>query len=218
MKRRVLVVDDHPVVRQGLMLLINQDPDLKVCAEAGNATDAMEAIRREKPHIAVVDISLDGVSGLELIRQIRAEFSAMPILVFSIHEEQLYAERVLRAGAQGYLVKQEATDKVVAAIHRILRGEVVVCERMIGPLLQRYSGRPAERSQGVDCLSDRELEIYRMVGVGRKTREIAESLGVSVKTVESHRENIKRKLNLADSADLIRHAVRWIQVKEFENR
>jgi DNA-binding NarL/FixJ family response regulator len=214
--KRVMLVDDHPIVRQGLKLLIDQEADLKVCCEASNAVQAMENLRLHKVDIVILDLSLDGVSGLEVLKQIRTEYPEMLVLIFSIHEEYLYAERVLKAGAKGYIVKQEASEKIVPAIYRVLNGEIVVCDRMLEKILRKMGDKPAGLEFDVENLTDRELEVFRLIGMGDSTRRIAETLGISVKTVETHRENIKRKMTLKNGAELHQRAVQFMQIKTGE--
>lgn len=214
--KRVLLVDDHPIVRQGLRLLIDQETGLKVCGEASRAVEVMEKVGQLKPDIIILDLSLEGVSGLEVLNQIRAKFPAMLVLIFSIHEEYLYAERVLKAGARGYIVKQEAPEKIVPAIHRVLRGEIVVCEKMLENILHKISHKPAEGEMGVGNLSERELEVFRLLGAGDNTRSIGEKLGIAVKTVETHRENIKHKLSINNAFELQQRALQFVQKLESE--
>jgi DNA-binding NarL/FixJ family response regulator len=208
---RILIVDDHPIVRRGLAELINQDTQLKVVAEAESAIDAMRTIRASPPDLAVVDLSLKDTSGIELVKQIKAEWPALPVLVLSMHDESLYAERALRAGALGYIMKQEGTEKLVTAIHSVLRGEVYLSDRMARQVLGRMvSGKPAVPASPLDILSDRELEVFEQIGRGNSTRQIAQRLCVSIKTVESHREHIKRKLALRNASELVQRATEWL--------
>lgn len=209
-RRRILVVDDHPIVRQGLALLINQEPDLIVCGEAGDARHALDAIGTTHPDILVLDISLPGPDGIDLVKHVRATAPDLPILVLSMHEETVYAERALRAGANGYIMKQEATEKVLVALRRILGGGLHVSERIASQMrnpLAGGSGKPARTP--VASLSDRELEVFRLIGEGRGTREIAARLDLSIKTVESYQAHIKAKLALHSSRELVQYAVEW---------
>jgi len=209
-KNRVLVVDDHPVVRQGLALLINREPDLVVCGEAENASTAIQLVTSSQPDILVVDISLDGPDGLDLLKSIRILYPQLPVLILSMHDESIYAERALRAGAQGYIMKQEATEKVLVALRRILSHEIYVSDRISNRMLQRYIGNPSSgRPSSVADLTDRELEVFRLIGDGHSTRQIAESLGISVKTVESYQAHIKDKLSLRTGRELVQHAIQW---------
>jgi DNA-binding NarL/FixJ family response regulator len=209
-KKTVFVVDDHPLLRQGLALLINQQSDLEVCGEAEEAQAAMQAIAQRRPDILIVDISLNGPDGLDLLKNIRASYPELPVLVLSMHDEELYAERALRARANGYIMKQEATEKVLVAIRRILQGDVYLSNRMANKMLQQYIvGAPPATQSPISALSDRELEVFRMIGEGRGTREIAEDLHLSVKTVETYQAHIKDKLSLRSGRELIQHAIQW---------
>ncbi|MGH9406970.1 MAG: response regulator transcription factor [Terriglobia bacterium] len=210
-KSRVFIVDDHPVVRQGLAQLINREPDLAVCGEAGESQAALDAISVARPDILLLDISLAGPDGLELLKNIRLRDAQLPVLVLSMHDESTYAERALRAGANGYIMKQEATERVLIAIRRTLSGEVYVSERVADRLLHQYLGRPKPVTQSpVDSLTDRELEVFRLIGEGYGTRQIAEELRLSVKTVESHQARIKEKLSFHSARELVQHAVQWV--------
>lgn len=219
-KRKILIVDDHPIVRQGIAQLINRESDLEVCGEAGDAEQAMEALSRcacngsacRPADIAIVDMSLPGISGIELIKTIRALHPELPVLVISMHDESLYAERALRAGAKGYIMKQEATEKVLTAIRQILLGEIYISDKMRSKILQRIIDNRFETpSSPVSRLSDKELEVLRLIGKGFRTSDIAKELHRSVKTVEAHRANIKDKLNLKNATELVRFAVQWAE-------
>lgn len=209
-KKTVFVVDDHPIVRQGLTLLINQECDLAVCGEAEEMHSALRAIQTCKPDILILDISLNGPDGLELLKNIRMISPRLPVLVLSMHDESIYAERALRAGANGYIMKQEATGKVLVALRRILSGEIYVSERIANSMLRHYvrGGHPQQQSS-VSDLTDRELEVFRLIGEGQGTRQIAEALHLSVKTVESYQAHIKDKLSLRSARELVQHAVEW---------
>lgn len=208
-KIRVLVVDDHPIVRQGLSLLLNQEEDLMTCGEAGDAQQAMTAIADLRPDIAIIDISLKGMDGLELIKNIKEQYAWLPVLALSMHDESLYAERALRAGAMGYLMKQEATDKVIEAIRRILSGNVHLSDKMATAILHRFTaGPPGTGGSPINSLSDRELEVFRLIGQGNATRKIAKELCLSVKTIESYREQIKKKMGLKNATELMQQAIR----------
>ena len=211
-KVRILLVDDHPIMRRGLAELINLEKDLVVCAEADSIQTALELIKRHEPHVALVDLSLKNESGLELIKDIKARFPEVLILVLSMHDELFYAERVLRAGAKGYVMKQQATDLVLVAIRRILGGEIYLSDSMSSKVLRNVTGKKTEKAgSSVDQLSDRELEVFRLIGTGLGTRQIAERLSRSVKTVETYREHIKLKLDLKDSSELVQNAIQWSQ-------
>ena len=209
-KNRVFVVDDHPIVRQGLTLLINREPDLAVCGEAEDAHTAIQAVPTAKPDILIVDISLNGPDGLDLLKDLRMRYPDLPVLILSMHDEGIYAERALRAGAQGYIMKQEAAEKVLVALRRILSKEIYVSERIANRMLQRYIGsRGVGRPASVADLTDRELEVFRLIGEGHSTRRIAEELHISVKTVESYQAHIKEKLSLRSARELVQHAIQW---------
>src|SRR5579862_671792 len=209
-KSKVFVVDDHPIVRQGLALLINRESDLTVCGEAEDAQTAMQAVATVKPDILVVDISLNGPDGLDLLKDVRMRHPELPVLILSMHDESIYAERALRAGAQGYIMKQEATEKVLVALRRILSGEIYVSERIANSMLRHYvRGSSAPEHSSIADLSDRELEVFRLIGEGHATRQIAEALHLSVKTVESYQAHIKEKLSLRSARELVQHAVEW---------
>lgn len=210
-KKRVMIVDDHPVVRQGLALLIDQQPDLEVCAEADSVAGAFARYTETSPDLVIIDLSLKDGSGIELIKEIKARNENARMLVSSMHDESLFAERVLRAGAKGFISKQEATDNIVDAARQILEGRVYLSSRMSDQILHRLvaHGEDSNRSP-IESLSDRELEVFEMIGQGLATREIAGKLDLSPKTVETYRENIKAKLNLPNGTALTRHAVQWL--------
>ena len=227
-KVRILVVDDHPIVRERLAELIDQEPDLEVCGEAEDAHQAIKAVAALAPDLAIVDITLKDTYGIELIRQLRDLHPRLPILVLSMHAESLYAERALRAGARGYLTKQAATRQVVTAIRRILAGDVYVSEAVASTILRRVAGggggaggaigRGGRGDAGAggggsgeptDVLTDRELEVFQLLGQGQSVRQIADNLFVSAKTIEAHREHIKQKLNLKTSGELLRYAIEF---------
>jgi DNA-binding NarL/FixJ family response regulator len=210
-KSGIFVVDDHPLMRQGLTQLINSEPDLYVCGEAEDAPHALTGISAKHPDLVIVDISLQGNNGIELTKSIKALYKDLRVMVLSMHDEHVYAQRVLRAGANAYVMKQEAPDRVIQAIRRTLSGDIYVSEKVGAQILhQIVSGRPGSASP-IDSLSDRELEIIQLIGEGRTTREIAGSLNVSVKTVESHRAHIKEKLDLKNAAELVQYCVQWVE-------
>jgi DNA-binding NarL/FixJ family response regulator len=209
MKRRVFLVDDHPLVREWLGNLINRQEDLEVCGEAGSAPQAREKIEAAKPDIAVVDITLESGSGLELIKDLRVLQPKMAVVVLSMHDESLYAERAMRAGAKGYLVKKETTKKILLVIREVLAGRLYVSGAFAESILDRVRSGQKPGASAIDSLSDRELEVFRMIGRGMKTREIAESLHISMKTVQVYCARIKEKLKLADATQLMREAMRW---------
>ena len=209
-KKKVLIVDDHPLVRERVAELINQEPDLAVCGESEDANGALAAVKQHAPDVAVIDITLKDTYGIELIKQLKDLYPKLPMLVLSMHDESLYGERALRAGARGYLTKQEASRKVVDALRRILRGEIYVSEKLAGTLVQRVAGnKSAAGGSPVDVLSDRELEVFQLLGQGLTVREVAERLFISVKTVEAHREHIKQRLHFKSSAELLRFAIQY---------
>ena len=198
------------MMRTGLAQLIDNEPDLKVCAEAGSAGQAMGAVAQQTFDLALLDISLPDKNGLELIKDLQSLSATLPILVVSMHDEMLYAERTLRAGARGYIMKQEGGKKFLQAIRQVLAGQIYVSEKMSSRILEIFSGhKPGTSTNPVEQLSDREFEVFQLIGLGQTTRTIAEQLHLSVKTVEVHRANIKVKLKLKTANDLVRYAVRW---------
>ncbi|MBN1532244.1 MAG: response regulator transcription factor [Spirochaetes bacterium] len=214
-KLRIYLVEDHPIFRQGLAQLLNSEAGMEICGEADSHLRGLQGIRETTPDFVIVDIALKDSSGVELIKDIKTYFPQMPILALSMHDENIYAERVLRAGARGYLMKQEAPETIVRAIRQILEGKVFVSDSMASRMLEVFAeGRKNIKGSPVDLLSDRELEVFRMIGEGSSTRQIAEKLHVSVKTVENHRAHIKEKLNLQSAIELIQHATLWIQGRE----
>jgi DNA-binding NarL/FixJ family response regulator len=207
-KKTVFIVDDHPLLRQGLALLINRERDLAVCGEAEEAQTAMREITLKKPDILIADISLNGPDGLDLLKNLRTLYPNLPVLVLSMHDESIYAERALRARANGYIMKQEATEKVLVAVRRILSGDIYLSDRMANKLLHQYiSGASADVHSRLSTLSDRELEVFRLIGEGRSTRQIAEKLHLSIKTVETYQAHIKDKLSLQSGRELVQHAI-----------
>ena len=209
-KRMIFIVDDHPIVRQGLALLINREPDLAVCGDAEEAGSALDRIEELRPDLVVLDISLNGPDGLDLLKTIRARDPNLPVLILSMMDEVLYAERGLRAGANGYIMKQQATEQVLVAIRRILGGEIYVSERMSNKMLHLFvGGSPAHQSSPVADLTDRELEVFRLIGEGHGTRQIADELHLSIKTVESYQAHIKEKLLLKNGRELVQRAIQW---------
>jgi len=212
--RSILIVDDHPMMRTGLAQLIGNEPDLKVAAEADTAGQAINLVAKQKFDLALLDISLPDKNGLELIKDLRALRPELPILVVSMHDEMIYAERVLRAGGRGYIMKQEGGQKFLKAIRSVLAGQVFVSETMSSRIMEIFSGRsPEQTGLPVQKLSDREFEVLQLVGLGVGTRAIAEQLHLSIKTVEVHRANIKGKLGLKNAPELLRFAVRWVDAQ-----
>ena len=208
----ILVVDDHPIVREGLVRVIDQTPDLCVSGQAENIPQALEVIEKSRPSLAIVDIALDGQNGLELIKDIKVRYPDLPVLVHSMYDESMYAERCLRAGAKGYVMKQEPPQRLLGAVRQVLRGEVSLSETMTRQLLSRICGGKDEPGNTPEeSLSDRELEVFELLGQGHRTKEIAQTLHLSDKTIQTHREHIKEKLNLRDAVSLVRHAVQWVE-------
>lgn len=207
---RVMIVDDHPVVREGFARYINGEPDMCVCCQEAGAADALSVYCKSRPDVALVDLSLQEGSGLELIKDIKSQDADAKILVISAHDEELYAERCLRAGAMGYIGKHEAADKVVQAIHHVLDGNLYLSDRVARKLLRRVTGNAINKDRvGMDALSDRELEVFELIGLGKSINEIAEHLHLSPKTVETYRAHLKEKLNLESSHQLAREAFIW---------
>src|ERR1700754_4536671 len=213
--RRVLIVDDHPIVRQGLRRIMENEEDLVVCGEAETARDARTAIMDLSPDVMIADISLKQSDGIELVRDVRAHYPHMPILVLSMHDETIYAERMLSAGANGYIMKQAASDQFLIALRRVLEGGIYVSEAVGNSMIEKFaSGGAYISANPIDSLTNRELQVLHMIGKGLSTRQTAEALNLSVKTVESHRQRIKRKLSLRTSAQLMQYAVNWYAGRE----
>jgi DNA-binding NarL/FixJ family response regulator len=209
-KRRVFLVDDHPLVREGLANLINQQKDLVVCGEAEDSAGAIAGIAMHSPEVALIDISLKNESGLELVKNLEAQFPLVALVVLSMHDEALYAERALRAGARGYVMKRETTKSVLTAIRRVLEGGVYVSDRVVNRMARRMSSpRKTATSSPVEQLSDRELEIFRLLGQGRTTSQIAEDLHLSLKTVQAYCARAKEKFGVDSLGELLRAAIRW---------
>jgi len=206
-----VIVDDHPLFRKGLEQLIHSDSAFAVCGEANNASEAMDVIRKLNPDLAIVDLSLPGANGIELIKNIRAEFPKLPILVLSMHDESLYALRALRAGAEGYVMKHEAMANVIQAIHEVFNGRPYLSPAMAAQVITKFAHRGSQsEADAVERLSDRELEILELIGKGNEVRQIAKLLHLSPKTVETHRAHIKEKLNLQNARQVTRFAVQWV--------
>lgn len=209
-RNRVLIVDDHPIVRRGMAVLVGEQPDMEVCGEADGVDDALRLVKQTRPNVVIVDLSLGSGHGIDLIERIHAYNPHIRMLVVSVHDEELYAERSLRAGAGGYVNKQEATDRLVHAIRRVLDGEVYLSGTMSDRLLSNIVAGESSSDNPIDALSNRELEVFELIGSGLMTKQIAAQLDLSPKTVETHREKIKAKLNLATTTELTRHAVQWV--------
>ena len=212
MKYRILIIDDHEITRKGYAYLFGEEMDMEICGEAGSALDGLALIPTAEPDLVITDITLEGMSGLELIKHLNAQYPALPVLVVSMHSESLYAERALRAGARGYLMKREVGRAVVKAVRCILDGGLYVSEQMNKVILRQFAGgRVDEQRPAVDRLSDRELEVLEHLGRGLKTREIAEAMMISPNTVDTFRARIKEKLGLGSGAELLQYAVQYAQ-------
>jgi DNA-binding NarL/FixJ family response regulator len=211
-KRRVFLVDDHPITRQGLAALINSEHNLVVCGETDNAPAAIEQIQKLAPDIALVDVTLKTTSGIELMKHLKALRPEMPVLMMSMHDESLFAERALRAGAKGYIMKLEPSARILAALRATLSGDLYLSEKMKDKMLSRIArSGTAEVTYAIDSLSDREMEVFQLIGNGYGTRQIAERLHLSVKTIDSYREHLKLKLRLDGGTELVRHAIQWVK-------
>ena len=208
-KKRVLMVDDHPIFRAGLTSLVNLEAELTVCGAANDAAQAMQAVEKLHPDLVLLDMSLPGKGGLELLKDIRALSPQTPVLIISMHDETLYAERVIKAGGRGYIMKQEGPEKIVQAIRKVLSGSISVSERIAAQILDALSGGKGGASSSVSTLTDREFEVYRLLGQGKEPHEIARTLHLSIKTVDTHRAHIRQKLGLRNATELIHHATRW---------
>jgi DNA-binding NarL/FixJ family response regulator len=211
-KKRVLIVDDHPIFRAGLTGLVNLEAGLTVCGEANDAAQAMQAVEKLHPDLVLLDMSLPGKGGLELLKDIRAIAPQTPVLIISMHDETLYAERVIKAGGRGYIMKQEGPEKIVQAVLKVLSGGISVSERIAAQILDAMSGGKSGKSgtsSSVSTLTDREFEVYRLLGQGKEPHEIARTLHLSIKTVDTHRAHIRQKLGLRNATELIHHATRW---------
>ena len=213
-KKRILIVDDHPMMREGLAQLIDHEPDLQTASQADSAAVALQTISASLPDLLLLDISLPDKSGLEVIKDVRTLHPSLPILVVSMHDESLYAERVLRAGGRGYIMKQEGGKKLMFAIRQVLDGRNYVREKMSAKILETFSGHRANAQSSVEKLSDREFEVFQLLGQGEGTRQIAKRLHLSVKTVEVHRANIRKKLELATGGELVHYAIRWKEAQK----
>ena len=217
-RRKVLLVDDHPFMRAGLAQLIDRQPDLAVCGEAGNPAEAFAVLAREKPDLVLTDLTMPGRSGLEFIKDLVAANARIAVLVISMHDEVVYAERALRAGARGYIMKEAGGENLLTAIRQILRGEIYVSPKMSARILEGLSTRrPRGSSSPIEKLTDREFEIFQLIGQGKSTRDIAEQLHLSPKTVDVHRSHLKEKLELKDVTALVRHAVRWVETQQVDS-
>lgn len=213
-RKQILLVDDHPLMRAGLAQLINRQPDLVVCGEAGDPAAANQELARVQPDLILTDLTMPGRSGFEFIKDIIAMKPGLPILVVSMHDEVIYAERSLRAGARGYVMKEAGGENLLAAIRRVLTGQIYLSPQMSAKVLENLSGRrPRGSASPIERLSDREFEVFQLVGLGKSTREIAGQMHLSPKTVDAHRAHIKEKLQLEDMTALVRFAVRWVETQ-----
>jgi DNA-binding NarL/FixJ family response regulator len=208
-KAKILLVDDHPLVREWLATLINQQPDLSICGEAESVQEALDYLRTASPDLAIVDLSLKDSSGLELIKTMKSLHPGVGVIVLSMHDENHYAERAIRAGARGYVTKRETTKKIITAIHQVLAGKLGVSEEVAALFAEKFVDRRARMDSPMAELSDRELEVFRLLGKGLDTRTVASRLQISIKTVQAYCARIKEKLNLANATELLREAVRW---------
>lgn len=209
--KRIVLIDDHPIMRHGLAQLIRAEEGLDVIGEAGSAREGLDVVARLRPDLAVVDLTLPDKNGLELVKDIRALHPSTQCIVLSMHDETLYGERSLRAGARGYVMKEEAADHLVAAIHKIISGGLYVSEALNARMLEQVTGATRSKATGMDALTDRELEILALIGKGVATKIIASQLSISARTVEAHRAHIKEKLGMSDGAALVRYAVQWVE-------
>ena len=210
-RTKVFLVDDHPLVREWLTQLIQRESDLEVCGEAEDTHEALAKIAETKPDIVIADISLKTTHGLELVKDLQVRFPSLPVLILSMHDESLYAERVLRAGAKGYITKQEATKKILPAIRQVLSGQIYISEKMASRMVHKMVlGRAQEQKSPIERLTDRELEVFQLIGSGQGTRRIAAELHLGIKTVESYRARIKEKLKLEDGTQLLQQAIQWV--------
>jgi DNA-binding NarL/FixJ family response regulator len=215
--KRLLLVDDHPIIRHGLVQLISAEEDLEVCGEAGTAADGLKSVTEHAPDLVVSDLTLPDKHGLEFIKDLRVMNPHTKVIVLSMHDESLYAERALRAGARGYLMKEAAADHLIRAVRRVLGGEIYLSDKMSTAMLELISGqRKTASSAGVDRLTDRELEVLQLIGSGRGTRQIADQLHVSMRTIDAHRAHLKDKLQLPEENALVRYAVRWVENQQGE--
>lgn len=210
---RLLLVDDHPIMRRGLAQLLQSHQGLEVCGEAGSAAEGMQAIERLRPDLVIMDLTLPDQSGLELLKDVRARFPSLRCLVLSMHHEDLYGERVLRAGARGYVMKEAAAENLVAAVLRVLSGGIYLSEAMSSRMIERVAGQ-RRRGAGLEALTDREIEVLELIGRGVATKNIAASLHISARTVEAHRSHLKEKLGLTDGPSLVRYAVQWVEQRQ----
>jgi DNA-binding NarL/FixJ family response regulator len=212
--KAILIVDDHPMLRRGLAALIDNEPDLAVCGEAATGAEALTAIRESQPDLVTVDLALEESDGLDLVKELKKRHPEIPVLVISMHDEKVYAERSLRAGARGYVTKQQLDETVLVAIRRLLDGETYLSDKLETRLAAKFvDGRTLETDSPLEALSDRELQVFGLIGRGRTTRQIADTLRLSIKTIETHREHVKSKLALESSAALAQRAAQWVETE-----
>ncbi len=209
-KRRIFIVDDHAVVRDGLRWIIERDKELEVCGESADAESAIAKVKEFKPDLVIVDVALPGMSGIDLTKELRAQFPEIRIIVLSMFKENLYAERALRAGANGYIMKKDGGDNLIAALRRVLSGQTYVSEEFNEYLLQKIGAGGSSPVSSVDALTNRELDVLRLIGQGHSSKEIASRLDISMKTVEAHREHIRAKLKMNTNSELVQHAIHWV--------
>ena len=215
-KTRILIVEDHPIFRMGMSDLINQENDMMVCGDAADVAGGRKAIEQLQPDMVIVDLSLRDSNGMDLVKEISRHFNKLPVLVLSMHDESLHAERCLLAGARGYIMKQEASDFVVKAIRHILAGNIYISQKIMGNILNKFQSRPESiHKSPIQSLTDREMEVFRLIGKGQSSGKIAHQLNISVKTVGTYRERIKEKLGLQHGGDLARYAVLWVETDIF---
>lgn len=210
-KARIYLVDDHPIIRKGFTQVINQESDLEVCGSADNAEDTLRDVINLKPDCVIVDVLLENASGIDIVKGLKRRFPGLCMMVLSMHDESIYAERALRAGARGYIMKKEASEKIVGAIRHVLSGKIYLSDEMSSRLLEKFTLPEQDMSDSaIDQLTDRELEVFRMIGRGYKPGDIARELNLSTKTIETYRDHIKRKIGVRTAAELTRLAVDWV--------
>ncbi len=207
--QKIIIIEDHPIVRKGFIMLINQEEDMMIVGEAEDPENAIRLIKKIEADIALVDLSLNSGNGIELIKEIKNIKPDLPVLVVSLHDENIYAERVLKAGARGYVMKSEATENILSAIRMVSNGEIFLSAAMKSRLINKMAGVKLQVSMPMDILSDRELEVFQLIGEGKTTKEIADTLNLSIKTIETYKSHIKNKLDIRDSTELIQFAVEW---------
>ncbi len=208
---KILIVDDHPILRQGIKRVLEKENDLTICGEASSASEAMDLINSDKPDIAIIDITLSGnINGIELIRSVKERFPDVYSLVLSMHSESIYAERAIKAGARGYIMKEDASKNIISAVRTVLKDELYLSSELSKKLLDKFIHKTKDSSLSIETLSNREFEIYQLIGNGFSTKEIANKLSLSIYTIESHKKNIKEKLRVKDSSELTRNAIQWV--------